>query len=51
LQALYRPFTRPIFPVWRKVVWEQDYRESGNTEKNGIVTDCHAVMSIALATE
>jgi len=19
-----RPFTRPIFPVWRKMVWERD---------------------------
>ena len=22
-----RPFTRPIFPVWWKMVWERDYQE------------------------
>jgi len=24
-QEWNRPFTRPIFPVWRKMVWERDY--------------------------
>jgi len=23
-----RPFTRPIFPVWRKMVWERDYSDA-----------------------
>jgi len=25
-QEWNRPFTRPISPVWRKMVWEQDYQ-------------------------
>jgi len=27
-QQWNRPFTRPIFPVWRKMVWERDYNQS-----------------------